>query len=139
MGLFGKKPSQPLFIPETYLRGLRDFGEFLSGEERGFDADLLADLSMMDLARDAPVNYIEMLAAAIFSGPPHISDYAGPCCLGAADVATDLIRTVPTATPGWYRIIDTATTYLHGFRIPYTKMPPYVRTHWEQNRRPDDW
>jgi hypothetical protein len=139
MGLFSKKPSQPPFIPETYLRGLRDYGEFLSGEERGFNADLLADLSMMNLARDEPIIYIEMLSAAIFSGPPHISDYAGPCCLGAADVALDMLSINPTGTPAWYRIADTATTYLRGHRIPYSKIPPYMRTRWEQDHRPDEW
>ena len=94
---------------------------------------------MMNLAQQQPTMFIDMVAAAIFSGPPHISDYAGPCCLGAAEVTMDMRSTEPPATPAWHKIVDTALAYLRGNGIRYTRLQPYLRARWEQNHSPDEW
>lgn len=142
MGLFGKKSqkSTPTHIPESYLRGLRDYGEFMSGESGSRDyANLLADLTMMDFVRTDLGGFLTMVAAGIRSGPSHISGYVGPCCLGAVEVAADTMSIAPADNPAWDYIIDNAIAYLRESGIPYRRIKPYLRVRWDENHTPDEW
>jgi len=132
MGFFGRTSKQLTSIPEPYLRGLRDYGEHLVGARDGYNADLMADLSVMRFAQSDPETYIETLSAAIFSGPPHLSGYAGPCCLGAAEIIVNAFGIEPAATPAWHRIVDTAAAYLRSCGVSYGQVKPYMQARWPQ-------
>ena len=141
MGLFGRQKAQqqPPSVPESYLRGMRDLGEFLAGESRSYNSGLLADLAMLKFAHEDPAAYIAKVAAGIRYGLPHIRDYAGPACLGAADVAVDTLRIDPPDTEAWQYILDTAIEYARASRIPLARIKPYLRARWELGHPSQEW
>jgi hypothetical protein len=131
MGIFGLKRKNPDFIPEPYIRGLQEYGEHLVGEPGGFNADLIADLDMMDFAQRDPAGFVEMLAARI--GPD-----SGAYCLGASEVVA-MILGLAVSTPAWYRIVDGAIEFLRSLHKPYNAAKPYLRERWDQSHSPDEW
>jgi hypothetical protein len=138
MGLFRRRPTDGTVIPESYLRGLREYGEHLVGARGQFNSDLLTDLAMMDLAEEDPDAFVEHLLADIHNGPAHISQYAGACCLGAAEVVA-VVHRLNVATPEWCRLLDEAIDYLRRQRVPYDRLKPYLKAHWVRAHDPGTW
>ncbi|GGM86441.1 hypothetical protein ACFFX1_34110 [Dactylosporangium sucinum] len=133
MGLFGNKNRYPTYLPESYLRGLREYGEHLSGRPGGFNDSLIADLDMLDFLTANPQGFVELLAAAIPTSPD-----AGAFCLGAADAVTVVhARGVPSRA--WDRITDEAIAHLRAMRVPYEQTKPYMRARWQVAHGPADW
>jgi hypothetical protein len=127
--LFSKK--NPTYVPEIYLRGLRNFGEHLAGEPTNYNPGLTADLDMINFAQRDPDAYVEMLAA-------HIGPDSGAFCLGVCETVASVMR-LDVSTPAWDRIVDGAIEYLRGRGIPYSRTKPYLRARWTQNHSPEEW
>src|SRR5256885_1297053 len=124
VGLFSSKPKNPTFLRESYVRGLREYGEHLVGRPGQFNAGLITDLDMLDFASTDPRGFVELLAGSIGTGPD-----AGAYCLGAAEVVT---TTHPSGVPtqAWDRIVDGAIEYLRAVGIPYGRTKPFLRARW---------
>jgi hypothetical protein len=129
MGLFTKK--NPSTIPNSYLRGLRGFGEHLAGEPTNYNPDLTADLKMIDFAQRDTAAYVDMLAV-------HADADSGAFCLGAAETVASVMR-LSVSTPAWDRIVDGAIDYLRGRGVPYERAKPYMRDRWLQQHSIQDW
>lgn len=135
--MLGRKSRKPKFIPESYVRGLRDYGEHLMGQRPNFNAGLVSNLEMLDFAQDDPDGFVDMLAA-FDALPSHVRGDLGAYCLGAAE-AVAVVSELKVNTSAWNKIVDEAINYLRAFRVPYRQVKPYMQVRWEQEHSPSEW